>query len=97
MGDGDAIEVSLNGSALDSGDAKTSTDGWTRDAYPPDWNRFPTQVTTATEAGTVIEWTLDAPPLKKGVNQIAVRLVQADASREGEVILADVRVSVTYS
>jgi hypothetical protein len=96
MGDGDVVEISLNGLALDANDARTSTDGWTRDAYVPGWNRYPTKITTDTDAGTVIEWTVDTPPLKKGVNEIAVRLTETDDEREGEVVLGDIRVWIRY-
>ena len=109
MGNGDVIEVSINGAQLPSpggrgtegggsgaSTPRMSTDGWTRDDYVRAPSQYPKQITTNTDPGTVIEWTVDTPPLKKGVNEIGVRLAETDENREEELILADMRVWVRY-
>ena len=57
---------------------------------------LPARLTDDPEPGTAIEWTVEAPPLKSGENEIAVWLTATDAGRDEPLILADVRVSVTY-
>ena len=100
-GAGDTINVKVNGSALDANAARRSTDSWTRTVYAPNRGHdSPMETTDDPEPGTVIEWTVDTPPLQSGVNEIAVWLTETD-SRAGPLILeplilADVRVSVTY-
>ena len=96
-GAGDRIKVSINGSVLDAGDARTSTGRWARTVYDrSEGHDLPARLTDDPEPGTAIEWTVDAPPLKSGENEIAVWLTETDDGRSEPLILADVRVSVTY-
>lgn len=96
-GDGDVINVKVNGSALDANDARRSSDGWSRNFYAPNMSHdSPAELTQTSEPGTVIEWTLDTPPLNSGKNEIAVWLSEIDEGRDEPLILADVRVLVTY-
>ena len=96
-GAGDRIKVSINGSVLDAGDARTSTGRWARTVYDrSEGHDLPARLTDDPEPGTAIEWTVEAPPLKSGENEIAVWLTETDAGRSEPLILADVRVSVTY-
>lgn len=95
-GASDSIEVAVNGTRLDPSTARRSDDGWTRAVYDRSRDLYPARVTSETEPGTVIEWTVDAPPLKSGTNEIAVWLAGTDPGRSGPLVLADVRVSVKY-
>ena len=96
-GAGDRIKVSINGSVLDAGDARTSTGRWARTVYGRrEGHDLPARLTDDPEPGTALEWTVDAPPLKSGENEIAVWLTETDDGRSEPLILADVRVSVTY-
>ena len=96
-GAGDTINVKVNGSALDANAARRSTDRWTRTVYAPNRGHdSPMETTDDPEPGTVIEWTVDTPPLQSGKNEIAVWLTETDSGREEPLILADMRVSVTY-
>ncbi|MCH2320559.1 MAG: hypothetical protein MK384_02765 [SAR202 cluster bacterium] len=96
IGPGDSIEVSLNDSELDPDLSQTSADGWTRDFYAEGWNTYPTKIVEATDEGVVIEWVVDAPPLKGGVNHLDVRLRAVDNDRTMPLILKDVRVWIKY-
>ncbi len=96
-GAGDTITVKVNGFALDSKEARRSTDGWMHTVYARNQSHdSPMETTDDPEPGTVIEWTVDAPPLKSGENVIEARLSEADSGRDGPLILADVRVTVRY-
>ena len=92
----DRIEVRLNDETLDPDDARVSHDGWSRLAYDRNWTSYPARLTSETDPGTVLEWTVDTPPLKSGQNAIAVRVLETDPEREDALVLADVRVQVRY-
>lgn len=96
MGAKDQIEVCLNDKTLPVTNARQSTGGWTRDVYGGGAHGYPSQIKTDTEPGTVIEWTVDAPPLKHGTNCIAVHLATADPDRQSALVLADVRTWIRY-
>ena len=96
-GAGDTINVKVNGSALDANEARRSTNGWARTVYDRNpGHDSPMETKDDPEPGTVIEWTVDTPPLRSGKNEIAVWLTETDSGRNEPLILADVRVSVTY-
>lgn len=95
-GKGDRIEVVVNGTTLDGGDARVSHDGWSRPAYDRTWDSYPARLTSETDPGTVLEWTMSTPPLRYGQNTVAVRILEADPEREDALVLADVRMQVRY-
>ena len=96
-GAGDSISVKVNGLALDANAARRSTDSWVRTVYAPNRGHdSPMETKDDPEPGTVIEWTVDTPPLQSGKNEIGVWLSETDPDREEPLILADVRISVTY-
>ena len=94
---GDRIKVTLNGASLDREDATKSTDTWTQAGYDSGWSGYPSKLTTHPVAGDVVEWRVDAPPLKRGFNEVAVTLESLDPAQDSGLMLKDVRVSVTYA
>jgi len=93
---GDRIEVTLNGTRLDTSAAATSSDGWDLTSYERGWNGYPSKTLQGTDPGSVIEWVVDGPPLAKGANALDVRLASADAGRTEPLILKDVRTTIRY-
>ncbi len=93
---GDRIDIHLNGTSLDWADAARGSDGWTRAGYAPGWNGFPSKLTTEPVPGDTVEWQVGAPPLKRGVNEISVRLTSLDPAHDNGPVLKDVRVWVRY-
>lgn len=89
----DEIEVVLNGTMLESG--QRSSDGWMRDVYEESWSAYPSATRIEAIPGETFEFDVGAPPLRKGANEVEVRLT-TDSGRVKPVVLRQVRVSVRY-
>ena len=97
LGDGDEVEVSLNGAPLSWTDGKRSAGGWEHVTYEDGWSAYPSGTKVATEPGDGVEFQVSAAPLKYGSNEIVLRLIKRDPVRSGELVLKDARVWVRYA
>ena len=68
LGNDDVVAVSLNGVPLDWGRGRRSSEGWSRVAYEAGWNIYPTRETVEIDQGAGVEFDVDTPPLRCGVN-----------------------------
>lgn len=94
LNEGDKIEVSLNGTALSAG---TRGENWSHVFYEDGWNQYPSQTKTEELPGETIEYDVDSTTVRRGVNDVEVRLVSSDPAREQDLILQQIRVEVKYS
>ena len=93
---GDRIEIQLNDTSLVWAEAVKTSDGWTRTGYAQGWNGYPSKLNIQTLTGDAVEWQVGAPPLKRGVNEIAVRLASAQPEHDDALMLKDVRAWIKY-
>ncbi len=89
----DEMEVWLNGEQLSSGSAKQTFGDWER----LEWRGFPTRLAPAAYSGAVIEFDLGAPPLRRGRNELEVRLLRGAVQKSEHVVLIDVEVTIGYA
>ncbi len=89
----DEMEVWLNGEQLGSQLAKTTFGDWGR----VEWSRFPARLTHASYAGATIEFDLSGPPLRKGGNELEVRLLRGAVQKSTHIVLMDVEVAISYA
>ena len=96
LGVADEMEVSLNSTPLSWTAGERSPAGWEYITYEDNWCGYPSQTKIATEPGDSVEFEVSAPPLKRGSNEITLRLVKRDPARSGQLELKDARVWVRY-
>ena len=89
----DEMEVWLNGEQLGSELARTTFGDWGR----VEWSGFPARLTQASYSGAAIEFDLSGPPLRKGENELEVRLLRGAVQRSAPILLMDVEVAISYS
>ncbi len=90
----DEIQVAVNGARPPGEGARG--EGWTRVFYQDGWNKYPSQTKIEELSGETIEYDVTATDLRRGVNQIEVRLASADSAREENLVLQQIRVDVHY-
>ena len=97
LGEADSLAVSLNGVPLDWRDAEVARDGWTQiGAASLFWLSFPAEPVETHVEGVGVEFAVTAPPLRQGVNEIAVKLRSGERSLEQYVSLIGVEIHVSY-
>ena len=64
---------------------------WTRARYDPDWNEFPSILASEPIEGEQIEFELETPPLRQGLNEVEIKLESPEP-----VVLQDVRLWIRY-
>ena len=92
----DELEVQLNGIPIPWDNREIASNNWLRMEYNSDWNQHPSQLKPATVPGDTVEFKVDSPALKQGVNELEVRLVKANPARSEPLILTNIRVSIRY-
>ncbi len=94
IADDDELDVSVNGDILAWDARRVSTDGWGYHVF--DGDVYHTTLSIETVEGTLIEF--DVPPsvLRKGINEVTVRIIKGWSPRLNPVILKEVRLSINY-
>lgn len=93
---GDELEVKLNQSPIPWTSGRTSSNTWTHTGYDAEWNKHPSKLSETPVEGDHIDFDLDGTQIKKGINELEVRLLRADPSHPGPLDLRDVRLSIRY-
>ena len=88
----DELEVWLNGDLLSSGPSRVSFGPWSR----LEWTEFPTRLAEVSHQGGSIEFDLDCPPLRRGDNELEVRLIKRTVMQPEPIVLRDVEVALAY-
>ena len=96
LGDGDEVEVKLNGQLLEWASRRVPSQPWTNEGYGPDWNLYPSKTVAVPVEGDPVEFAVDAPPLRQGRNKLEVRLVERRGDAKTALVLQDVRISIRY-
>ncbi len=92
----DELAVRFNGEALPWSAARVSFDGWKRKRVESlFWVSFPTQLVDVDMEGNSVEFNIGCPPLRQGVNEVEVHLINNDKRTE-ELVLDKVEISVIY-
>ncbi len=74
LGEGDRLDVTLNGEALPWETARVRRGGWTRLSVAPlFWADYPTYPEPVDQDSTLIEFDVGVPPLRKGINTVEIR------------------------
>ena len=89
----DEMEVWLNGEQLGSGLGRTAFGDWGR----VEWSGFPARLAHASYSGAAVEFDLACPPLRKGENELEVRLLRGAVQRSAPILLMDVEVAISYA
>ena len=89
----DEMDVWLNGEQLGSDMGKTTYGDWSR----VEWSGFPARLTHASYSGATIEFDLTGPPLRKGGNELEVRLLRGAVQKSTHVVLVDVELAISYA
>ena len=89
----DEWDVWLNGKELGSDAARTTYGDWGR----VEWSGFPARLTHATYSGATIEFDLTGPPLRKGENELEMRLLRSAVQKSAHVELVDIEVAISYA
>ena len=94
LADDDELDVRINGEALVWGSQSTSNAGWSYHLY--DAVVYHTTMTVETVEGTLIEFDIPISTLKKGINELTVRLIKGRSALPKPVVLNEVRLSINY-
>ena len=89
----DEMDVWLNGEQLSSDMGKLTFGEWGR----VEWSGFPARLTHASYSGATIEFDLTGPPLRKGENELEVRLLRGAVQKSTHIVLMDVEVAISYA
>ena len=87
------MDVWLNGEQLGSDIGKLTFGDWGR----VEWSGFPARLTHASYSGATIEFDLTGPPLRKGKNELEVRLLRGAVQKSTHIVLMDVEVAISYA
>ncbi len=93
----DDLEIKLNQTPIPWSSGRTSSNTWTQTSYDPEWNKHPSKLSENVVEGDHIDFDLDGTLLKKGINELEIRLIKADASPAEPLLLKDVRMSIRYT
>ena len=88
----DEIEVLINKTPLPSLDQQRTFGKWQRD----EWTEFPKRVATSEYEGGVIQYSVDQPPLKQGINLIELRSIARTVMQNKALTLRDVELAVKH-
>ncbi len=88
----DELEVLVNGVPLPSKDATRRFGAWSRQ----EWTRFPDRLAEVDYEGGVIEYEIQGPPFRKGVNEIEVRTVMRTVMQGARLSLRHVELQIQY-
>ena len=89
----DRIEVRLNGEVLDAASAAVSYSDWTR--Y--EWRGYPGGLGDVTYSGATMSFELPGPPLRRGDNELEVRLLHRAEPAPVPMRLVDVEISMSHA
>ena len=89
----DEMGVWLNGEQLGSDVGRTTYGDWSR----VEWSGFPTRLANAGYSGATVEFDLTGPPLRKGENELEVRLLRGAVQKSTHVVLVDVELAISYA
>ena len=89
----DDLEVWVNGVLLPSGIASRQFGSWSRQ----EWTKFPERLAQVEYEGGVIEYEIDGPPFRKGVNRIEVRTVMRTVMKDATLSLRHVELRIEYA
>ena len=94
IADDDELDVRINGEALAWDSHRVSNDGWNYHIF--DAVVYHTTMTVQTVEGTLIEFDVPISALKKGINEVTVRLIKGQSAIPKPVVLNEVRLSINY-
>ena len=84
------FSVSVNGEAIPWSSAARAS--WSNTAYDADWNEHPSRTKETPVDGDQVELALSSPPLRRGINEVEIRLEGGEA-----VWLSAVRLWLRYA
>ena len=87
------MEVWLNSERLSSASGNETFGAWSR----LEWTGFPTRLAQISYSGATIQFDLTGPPLKKGENELEVRLLRSMVQKSEQIVLIDVEVKISYA
>jgi hypothetical protein len=88
----DEIEVWLNNEVLSSDLATKSYRGWWR----MEWTQYGERVSDVKHPGGIVEYDLRTISLRRGVNELEIRVVNRTVQQPNPLILRDVELSIRY-
>ena len=101
LGDGDEVEVLVNGRDLPWHDRQIPSQPWTVECYDGAWNLYPSRTKSVPLDFDPVEFTVGAGVLTRGVNRLNVRLVRRSEGVQStgyrSLVLESVRICVHYS
>ena len=89
----DELEIRVNGNLLSSGDSRANFGGWSRQ----EWTRFPARLAEVCYEGGTLEYDLTGAPLRRGENEIEVRLIMRTVMQPTDLVLRDLEVRIEYN
>ena len=88
----DELEVWVNGTLLSMAHGRASFGRWSRQ----EWTEFPNRVAEVSYVGGVLAYDLDDPPLRRGENEIEIRLIMRTVTQPVDLVLKDLELSIEY-
>ena len=92
----DTFEIRLNQVPIPWSTGASASDSTTRVEYEQGWNQYPSRTQEVATPGDTIEFDIDSPPLKQGINTLEIRQVNPQLIRREPLVLKDVTVSIHY-
>jgi len=92
LGDGDTLDVWLNGEPVSWDSRRVSEDGWSYKIF--DGRIYHTTMASEAVPGTLIQFDVPVRLLRKGTNDLTVRLIKGGAARFRPVVLKEVRLEL---
>ena len=97
FGPGDALSLHLNGEAIPWESSRASFDGWSRTVLAGGaFDGFPASTEEVNQPGASVEFDVGCPPLRKGVNELEVRLVRPSSDQAEPVVINGLDVTISY-
>ncbi len=92
----DTFEIRLNRIPILWNTGMTTSGNTTRVEYEPSWNQYPSRTQEVVIPGDLLQFDIDIPPLRQGINELEIRQVRRRPVSLEPLILTDVTVAVDY-
>lgn len=92
----DELALQLNGQPLAWAQRRLPSQPWSREAYGPNWGLYPSTKVLAQLDNIPVEFDVDAPPLRRGDNQLEIRLLDRRTAAPSALLIRDVQIAIRY-
>lgn len=87
----------INGTPVDWSQHKLSYEGWSQLTYDVNWSRYPSKTMTKTVPGAMIQFEVESPPLKHGLNSIKIQVYNPGEQGTSVLLLKHVDLTIEYN